>query len=162
MRRFIIYVIFFIIFCFGGKLWAQDFSHSIGVKLGSPFGFTYQYYMNDAVALEAIATAWPFGPRGTLLYQRHHQMKHPRFSWYYGTGAHIQLYSLGEFGVEDKYALTTKQGLGFGIEAVVGFEYWIKNTPFSSDLNLKPNFEMTTFGEHVLNYDPSLTFRYHF
>ena len=162
MRFFILYIICLLLFLSSANLSAQDYKHSIGIKVGSPFGITYKGFMNETEALEAMFTFWPNGPRFTGLYERQKGLKNPKFAFYYGAGAHVQLYSFNSYGVSENYKLSTHGGLGFGIEAVVGLEYKMRKAPFLFDLNFKPNFEFTIFGESVLNYDPSITFRYMF
>ncbi len=139
---------------------AQTYEHALGLKVGSPFGISYKYCMDDKNALEFLATGWPFGPRGTILYERLKPLNHSQFSWFYGGGAHVQLYTLTSVGVADDFKLISKKGLGIGAEGIIGIEYKIRNAPFVSDFTLKPNFEVTSFGQYALNYDPSITFRY--
>lgn len=139
---------------------AQTYQHAIGLKVGSPFGISYKHCLDDSKALEFQATGWPYGPRGTFLYERLKPFDHSQFSWFYGGGAHVQLYTLTSIGAAEKFKLDSKKGLGLGIESIIGIEYKIRNAPFISDFTLKPNFEVTTFGQYAINYDPSITFRY--
>lgn len=138
----------------------QSYQHAIGVKLGSPFGLSFKAFIDDNEAIEILGTGWPHGPRGTFLYQWHKEMNNPQFCWYVGTGAHLQLYTLTSVGIAERFRFSSEKGYGFGVEGVAGIEYKIRKTPIITDFNLKPNFEVTSFGEYAINYDPSLTIRF--
>ena len=140
---------------------AQNFSHAIGLRLGSPISVSYKYFLNDSHALEIVGGTSSYGYRYSSYRYRWYNLGasylvHKSFDsnieilqelqWYYGGGANVYFWRWENryVPVEDSYSSTT-----FGIQGNIGIEYNFKNIPLNLSLDWSPSIFLNGFHSGV-------------
>jgi len=119
----------------------DDNNMDAGLRGGLRSGLTGRFWMEDN-PIEALVTFRGSGLILTGLYEWHKPLEIGELeglSWYFGGGAHVGYYSLGDWviGGNNDFAL--------GIDGVVGIEYELEqhiNFPLSVSLDYKPGFDI--------------------
>ncbi len=73
MKR--ILIIIGILFLFDYSVYAQDYTHALGIRGGLFNGFTYKQFISEFDAVELLATSRWRGLNLTALYERHADLK---------------------------------------------------------------------------------------
>ncbi len=134
MKRKIFIVICAIFLNFNSEVLAQNYSGSIGVRLGVPIGGSAKYFVSEIFAVEAIiAQSWE-GISLTSLIKKHFPVisRTPLYA-YFGAGSHVGYWDNNAPWVENKIKQTI-----FGINAIIGLEYLILEAPFSVSADWMP------------------------
>jgi hypothetical protein len=136
-----------------------QYNTAIGLRGGETSGLTIKGFVSDDAALEGIIGVWSHGFTGTLLYEIHAPAFNANgLNWYFGAGGHLAFYS----GYHDWYRYGQRRyhyyddGLGIGIDGVLGLEYKIPRAPIAFSLDLKPFIEFNTYGGSWVSLDPGV------
>jgi hypothetical protein len=135
-----------------------DYKNAIGIRAGGTSGITYKHFFNSYDAFEGIFGLWPNAFGITGLYERHAPTGAPGLKFYYGGGGHIT----GEtdhyyYRYRDDYVYRYgRNGLGIGIDGILGIEYKIPVIPFAISFDLKPYIEVSNYGNIFTAIDPAL------
>lgn len=139
-----------------------EYKNAIGIRAGGTSGITFKHFLNTGNAVEAILGIWPNALGFTALYERHAGTGLEGLKFYYGGGGHFT----AETG--DYYYRTHKNahreyvsrygdnGLGIGIDGIVGVEYKIGVIPLVLSFDLKPYLELSNYGIVYTAIDPAL------
>ena len=124
-------LLLFIVTCVGQVSHAQDATHGLGLRAGSPYGITYKHY-SGSKAFEGILYGWNggLGITGLLEFQR--ETGAANLQWFYGVGAHIG--TADDDHDDDDFEL--------GADGIIGLEYFIPGAPISLGLDFKPEFNL--------------------
>ena len=154
MKKF--YLLGFILFS-SFISFAQNYSTSLGVRLGSGSNGDRNYAISSAISLkhffnEKAAAKLLFGPSyyydiltiGAIFELHHPIPKNENLTWFYGGGAYISFNDLKSHSY----------GNLFGAMGIIGLDYKFKNLPINLELECKPelnivdaiNFELFNFG----------------
>ena len=129
MKTKITLLLFFV--CFIYQSHAQNYTTSLGLRLGYPFSASYKTFINENNAVEITAgyigvTTYKLFNIGGY-YEHHTQIESADgLSWYYGGG--INLY----FGSFDNSSTT------LGLSGVLGLDYKFKDAPVNISLDWIP------------------------
>lgn len=110
-----------------------------GLRGGVRYGVTGRMF-TDNNAIEALITMRSSGIILTGLYEWHKPLQIGELeglTWYFGGGAHVGYYSLGDWFARNDFAL--------GIDGIVGVEYDLEqhiNFPITVSLDYKPGFDL--------------------
>ena len=138
------------------------YDNALGIRAGSPSGFTFKHFTSSFEAIEGILSFWPYGFGITGLYEIHaNAFDVEGLNWYYGGGGHLHFYAL-ESSIDRWESRKSAAGVGLGIDGILGIEYVIPNIPFAISFDFKPCIEVTTFGDIYPAIDPGLSIRYNF
>jgi len=122
---------------------AQDFSTSVGARLGSPLSASIKHFISDVDAIEAFV-----GYRGNRrynwisingAYQRHRSFglsdEFAPLNWYYGAGAGVYFYSydFGPLFMDDDYATAA-----IGLSGYLGLQYPFQSIPLEVTVDWVP------------------------
>jgi hypothetical protein len=139
---------------------------SLGVRAGDPTGLTGKYFIRQNHAIEGILSFWPHGPALTALYEIHAQaFGVTGLNWYYGGGGHVRIYRAGWYrrGLDWYYPSSRYSGgIGAGLDAILGMEYYIGAIPVSVSLDFKPTLEIAPGGNSYFDMESGFSIRYHF
>ncbi len=139
---------------------------SLGLRAGDPTGLSGKYFIRENRAIEGILSYWPHGPAITAMYEIHAQaFGVDGLNWYYGGGGHVRRYRSGwtRRGMDWYYpAHKNSGGVGAGIDAIVGMEYYIGSIPISIGLDIKPTLEIASGNNSYFDFESGLSIRYHF
>jgi hypothetical protein len=138
-----------------------QYSTAIGLRAGETSGLTVKEFISGPAALEGILGVWHRGFSATLLYERYAPVLIGEgFSWYYGAGGHVAFetyrrgYGWYDYGQRRFYY--RDDGVGLGIDGVIGLEYKIPSAPVAFSLDMKPFLEFNTNGGAWVSLDPGL------
>jgi hypothetical protein len=136
-----------------------NYRNAIGIRAGGTSGLTFKHFINSSDAIEGILGLWPNALGITGLYERHVSTKVDGLKFYYGGGAHFTAetdhyyYRRNDDGYVYRYG---HDGIGIGIDGILGIEYKIPVIPFAISLDLKPFLEVSNYGHVYSGIDPSL------
>nr|WP_317632637.1 hypothetical protein [uncultured Flavobacterium sp.] len=162
----IIYVAFLLLSV--NSLFAQDYTHSLGIRLGSGYydnvGIAYKTFVTDAGAIEADLGFRGYNKHGYKwtnvslagAYQHHFPIgKIENFNWFVGGGL-VLANSFSDYDERD--------GVSLGIFPTGGVEYRLKNAPFVFSADIRPTFHIVEANDyHNSTYvNAGLTARYVF
>ncbi|MBP7477023.1 MAG: hypothetical protein KA797_00760 [Chitinophagales bacterium] len=124
-----------------------EFKNAIGIKGGYGLGLTYKRYFNQNGAFEGILHWFPGSARISALYEFIIPIKPvDNLSFFVGPGAHL--------------------GLGpvvwFGMDAIVGIEYQLKEIPVNLSLDWQPGIDIVGGGVGFWGGQGGLAVRYTF
>jgi len=117
----------------------KDTRMDAGIRLGVRYGVSGRMFMGDN-AIQALITMRNSGVILTGMYQWHKPLEIgeiENLSWYFGGGAHVGYYSLGDW--------VARNDLALGIDAVAGVEYDLETLisfPLKVSLEYKPSFDI--------------------
>jgi len=140
-------------------LQAQNYTSSIGVRLGFYRGITYKHFLSEKVAFEGIAMSRYRGINLTALLEFHNPISEVEgLNWYYGFGGHVGYYNSYYYSY---YSGLDHYHLIIGVDGILGAEYTFSELPFTISLDWKPTFNL--FGGYYFNGDSgALSLRYNF
>lgn len=136
-----------------------SYKTAIGLRAGETSGLSVKRFFGEKVAVEGIVGVWNNGLSTTILYEKYSPAFHLNgLNWYYGAGAHA-VFEVGynfhhHWG--DRYYHYHHDGVGLGIDGVVGMEYKIPTIPLALSIDFKPYFEINTNGGIWTSLDPGL------
>ena len=110
-----------------------------GLRGGVRYGVTGRMFTNNN-AIEAFVTLRSSGIILTGLYEWHKPLEIGELeglTWYFGGGAHLGYYSLGDW--------VARNDLALGLDGIVGIEYDLEqhiNFPLTVSLDYKPGFDI--------------------
>jgi hypothetical protein len=118
---------------------AQDYKSAIGLRLGTPWSFSYKSFINERNALEGVVGfksspyySW-FNIGG--YYEHYTPIESTEgLSWYYGGGLNISFWTYDD-------ALPNSSDYGstvVGISGILGLDYKIKDTPLNLSIDWTP------------------------
>lgn len=140
---------------------AQAYKNAIGIRFGSPFGFTWKHLFTEKHGLELIAGARgrSFEVVGLYEYHIYPAKRAPEFDLYFGGGAHVGFYG----GYGDRYYGSGPKPkdrkfwngrpywayddpyVGVGLDAIIGCSYTFKNAPINLGIDYKPAVSLTKY-----------------
>ena len=127
---------------------AQGYTLAAGLRLGETSGFTLNHYNQSGFGFEGIIGIYQNGLNFTLLAERcKSTINVTNLSWYYGGGGHMTFYN--RYNLNNGISRdrdTINRDVGFGIDAIVGLEYNVKEIPIVFNLGIKPFIEFDTEG----------------
>lgn len=136
-----------------------QYNTAIGLRAGETSGLTIKGFVANDAALEGIIGVWNHGFSATLLYEIHAPAFNANgLNWYFGAGGHVAFVA----GHYDWYRYGQRRyhyyddGMGIGVDGVVGLEYKISRAPIAFSLDLKPFIEFNTRGGSWVSFDPGL------
>lgn len=138
-----------------------NYKNAIGLRGGETSGLTFKHMFGKSNAFEGILSFWPYTFGATGLIEKNINMGAPGLNFYYGGGGHVNvgsarykayyLYNRGE------YVYVQRSGeLTAGVDGIVGVEYKFKPIPLAISADLKPFFEISTYGYTYTTIDPSI------
>jgi len=136
---------FFLLTLVATKSNAQDYQWAAGLKFGGyESGVSGKYFFKSNTALEGVIGFRGHGVTVTGLYEIHQPaFKLDKLKFYYGFGAHFGSVGRGEynafFNSDSKYY---DAHLLVGVDAVLGLEYVIPQSPIAVSLDLNPRAEL--------------------
>ena len=140
-----------------GKMLAQSYDASVGLRLGFPIGLTGKFFISETDAIEGLVffdfrnQTQSIGVTG--LYERHADpFNIPELLLYYGVGGGVGVWT---------HDGNNNGGIGVGLDAIIGIEYSIPDVPLNVSLDVKPNINLipsVNFG----SINPALSIRYIF
>lgn len=144
------------------------YNWAIGLRGGNTSGLTIKKNFN-AYSLEGIIGLWSHGFNATLLYERNNATTVNGLNWYYGGGGHLSAYTGHVYGhgnphyhYYDRYDYLYDDGVGLGVDGVIGIEYKFPPVPFAVSFDLKPFVEVTSNGNVWGALDPGLGIKFTF
>lgn len=150
---------------------AQHMKKAVGVRDGTGFALTYQFFYEQDRDVKLMLNTRDHGIQFTALLQRYEPVLHQygnSFFFYYGAGAHIGFTgnkpALSRYAIDDENANKpfTNKGI-IGADGMIGIEYRAHSVPMSFGLEYKPFFDL--FGHRVFRLallDIGFAVRYHF
>ncbi len=150
---------------------SQNFTSTIGFRLGGSSGLTYKTFIHENKALEGILSFRNDGMQLTALIETYSPANFQideNIFFYYGYGAHIgyskkyedRNFPIGIFE-PNRTIFRTRPVIGFN--AIVGIEYRFNSLPISASVDTKPYTEFFGFPFFKTKlFDIGLSFRYMF
>ncbi|RAU82642.1 hypothetical protein [Pontibacter arcticus] len=143
----------------------SGYSTGIGFRGGAASGLTVKHFIKSDAAIEGILSS-SFRYRGatvTVLYEKHAQAFNTSgLQWYYGLGGHLGFYE-GRYYYHKKHKRYDEHYhdnvVGFGIDGILGLEYYLKDIPFTVGADIKPYINIPSGGGY---WDSALHVRYVF
>ncbi len=132
------------VFISSSKLSAQNYSGSIGLRLGGYNGITYKGFINEKAAFEVFGTFRSYSSAytfltATALYEIHNAIPNvDGLKWYYGGGV-----TAGFFSYQSSYIGSTTSTI-FGITGILGLEYVFKDVPINVSLDWAPTYYLNS------------------
>ena len=140
----------------------DNYNTAIGIRAGATSGLTIKHFTgNRGSAFEGIIGLWPDAMSLTCLYEKHANAGAEGLNWYYGGGGHV-FFESGKHYYRDYYyyrGYYNDHAAGMGLDGIIGLEYKIKPIPFAISLDLKPFFEVGSYGWTYFSLDPGLGFK---
>lgn len=138
-----------------------QYNVAVGLRAGETSGLTIKGFTGSGAALEGILGMWSHGFSATLLYEVHTPVFNTDgFNLYYGGGGHVAFFAGDHhwyrYGKRKYHYYDDHDGMGLGIDGVVGLEYKIPKAPIAFSLDLKPYIEFNTRGGTWVSLDPGL------
>lgn len=139
---------------------AQDYQKAAGLKFGPyEIGPSFKYFMTQSTAVEGILGFRKGGAVLTGLYQIHVPVFDvDKLKFYYGAGGHLGAIGSGTY--DDGRHIYTNNRLKIGLDALVGLEYLVPQSPVVIGVDLDPRIEFATGS--VFDIAPALNLRYSF
>lgn len=164
-----ILVILVLTFC-AGFTRAQVYKREAGIRLGQTSGFNFRSIRDDEKALEILLGFRDHGFQVCGFMEKQKPLweeKRENFSLYYGPGLHIG-YVRDEYDefhdYPDEYHYDDTQSyFVFGVDAILGMQYRLPDSPIILGVDFKPFFEVQGFQKVKLNlWDFGFQIRYSF
>ncbi|MCC6251959.1 MAG: hypothetical protein IT238_05805 [Bacteroidia bacterium] len=145
-----------LLFCAKGKAQPQLYYTAIGLNAAYNYGITLKHYLNHKNMIEGIVN-FNYGAGTTLLYEfnNRHPFNVDELDWYYGIGGHVKALNGRRSNVFYNDRL---KHLYVGLDAVLGLEYTLKETPLNLGINVKPELNFIT--NNMFWIDGGITIRY--
>jgi hypothetical protein len=157
--------ILFFFLCFSAK--AQNYTRDAGLRFGNGFTATYRQFTRDNTAMELFAgfqeRSFRFGGL-----KQHFSPAFTKYSenfkLYYGYGVHTGVSYTNKHKVLNReyYYDWTFSPL-FGMDGIVGIEYYFHEVPILVSADLRPFFEFSTTRIFMMRpFNMSLSVKYRF
>jgi hypothetical protein len=145
----------------------QNYSNSIGLRLGSENGISFKHFYKPDWAFEASITTGYRAIVLTGLFEKHFPLSDVQgLNLFCGGGVHAGawgrvIYYRHKYTDGEIYYYRDSQTIpSIGIDGIVGLEYQIPKAPFTIGMDLKPYFDFFYLGESWV--EGALSFRYVF
>ncbi|MEM6805805.1 MAG: hypothetical protein AAF696_30680 [Bacteroidota bacterium] len=160
-----------LLFWGNSALKAQDYTTSLGLRIGPYYGVTVKHFTQAKRALEFILVSRRGGVGVTGLYEIHTPaFKLERLQAYGGIGGHINVFNRfddnfwdwddddrGRNGID----VGNDRRMNIGLDMILGLEYTLKDLPFNLSLDWKPAINI--IGDYGLSSDQvAISFRFVF
>lgn len=137
MKTKITLLLFFV--CFIYQSHAQNYTTSLGLRLGYPFSVSYKTFINESNAIEITAGYIGVATNGLFNFGGYYEHHTPiesadGLSWYYGGG--INLY----------FGRLYNASAALGLSGVLGLDYKFKDAPVNISLDWIPTFFLNKQG----------------
>ncbi|RYE36116.1 MAG: hypothetical protein EOP42_04580 [Sphingobacteriaceae bacterium] len=154
-------LIFTIAFC-AQTVSAQSYQTAAGLRFSYESGPSIKYFTTPNIALEGVLGFREKGLVFTGLFEIHQAAFNvDGLKFYYGAGAHIGGVGAGGYRVYNgDYRIYPNSSLLFGVDATIGLEYIIPNTPIAVSADLDPRIEVIR--GPFFNLTPSIGVKYAF
>lgn len=140
-----------------GLALGSDYQTAVGLRGGPWADLTIKHFFNPNVAIEGWVGAWPRTLRVTVLVEKHQSAFGTRgLNWYYGGGGHIRPGYWGGYKYRGRWYPEYYDGVGFGVDGIVGLEFKIPEVPIAISGDLHPFLELNSAGWAGLFVDPGL------
>jgi hypothetical protein len=149
------FLVIMTVFLFSTRVQSQDYTTSLGIRGGFPYGLTFKHFVNEDGAIELILSTLFRGVELTALYEQHMQTKEvPQLNLYFGGGVHA--------GYDDYSRWSADYSLGpvVGVDAIGGLEYTFDDLPLNVSLDLMPSLNM--LGHFGFRINGGISVRYIF
>lgn len=140
----------------------KSYNTAIGLRAGGTSGLTVKQFIGSSHAIEGIIGFWPNAFSITATYQKYTSSGSVTgLNWYYGGGAHVAIETDPTYHYDKNrgrwyYYRYHDEGVGIGIDGIIGLEYKIPAIPFAISLDLKPFLEVGSYGGVFAALDPGL------
>lgn len=152
---------------FGYTVQAQNYSSSVGLRLGVPLSVSYKTFLSETLAVEGFVgyrSRKFFGVgwsqiNAVALLEIHNDLSSVTegLQWYYGGGAGVYFASFDDgFNFDGN----DDSNLGIGISGVLGAEYTFADTPVTIAADWLPTFLINGFGSGFTAGYGALSVRY--
>ena len=129
-----------LLFAIATNLYTQEYIGAAGVRIGPSPGITGKYSVGEVTYVEGILHFRWHGFTLTGLYEIHAEAFRVKdLYWFYGGGAHLGHWkNTREHPLYDDYERHTL----IGVDGIIGFEYYIRDIPFTISLDYKPSLNL--------------------
>ncbi len=153
-------------------IFAQDYKHSAGLRLGHTSAITYKDFLVNDEAVELLLSGRRDGLQLTTIYTFHKPLEfefNENFYLFYGLGAHVGYEEYSGFdkvltsAEPPRLAFERRTYFVMGADALVGVEYRWLSVPATVGFDIKPYF--TFIGMRYIDgrfWDAAITFKYIF
>lgn len=133
--------------------------NAVGIRMGLGTGVTFQHFMNDRVAFEAIAYQRLGAANLTVMAQAHERISNVKgLRYFYGAGAHAWVYNQNSV-LQDN--VLRKNSYALGVDGIVGLAFYLRSMPISFSVDWKPAINLK--GSNYIEWDAGgLSARYRF
>lgn len=138
------------------NLQGQNYNTGVGLRLGSPSGFTVKHFIAPKAAVEGMLSFGWGGLGVTGLYELHNDiLEVPGLTWYYGVGAHLATSTsrTNPWG-------NRSDNVYLGADGIIGMEYTFKEAPITIGVDAMPLFNLVE--RPAVWLQGGLSFRYNF
>ncbi|MGI4749608.1 MAG: hypothetical protein ACRYFB_03145 [Janthinobacterium lividum] len=156
-----LFFLFAIVFC-SKAVHAQSYQTAAGLRFSYESGPSFKYFTSPNIALEGVLGFREKGVVFTGLFEIHQEAFNVSgLKFYYGAGGHIGGVGAGGYRVYNgDYRVYGNSSLLFGVDATIGLEYIIPNTPIAVSADLDPRIEVIR--GPFFNLTPSIGVKYAF
>ena len=129
----------------------QFYRTGVGIGIGWPVAaLTVKHFITQRKALEFIAAPYAGGASLTILAEKHAPARRPNIFWYYGGGINAGVYRGESF--KDYYGdyYKGKTVVSIGVNAVIGIEMGLRESPFTVSFDVKPRIGVYNPGGSTL------------
>lgn len=157
--------------CLGTAADAQNYRTGVGLRAGSPLGFTVKHFMTERSAIEGIIGGRNRGIEGTVLYEYHvYPARRKEFDLYFGGGGHVGIYSDPHHNHRHFPHDHDHDGpghdhddpfLNLGVDGIVGVSWTFTNAPVNLGFDYKPGFSLYRYIGYFYG-DAAISVRYAF
>lgn len=143
---------------------AQDYSTSIGARVGGTSGVAIKHFYSRNMAFEGLLGFFGNGTSVTALVEKHQPALDTKgLKFYYGAGAHVAFYN-GRYYYRNGFwrdiNYYDQREAAFGVNGIVGLEYTIADLPIAFSLDFKPFVEVGPGGYVGFSPDPSVGIKF--
>ena len=132
----------------------------MGVRAGWPTAISVKHFLNKTWAMEGLVTGRFRGIGATILFEKHKAaFTESGLYWFYGGGAHGSFFS-GQYYRGPHSDLYKKDSFSYGVDGIIGLEYFIADIPFTVGIDFKPAVEIN-YGPYF-EFGSAITIRYAF
>lgn len=138
------------------NLQGQNYNTGVGLRLGSPSGFTVKHFIAPQAAVEGMLSFGWGGLGVTGLYELHNDiLEVPGLTWYYGVGAHLATSTsrTNPWG-------NRSDNVYLGADGIIGMEYTFKEAPITIGIDAMPLLNLVE--RPAVWLQGGLSFRYNF
>ncbi|MEQ9187711.1 MAG: hypothetical protein RLP15_08240 [Cryomorphaceae bacterium] len=140
---------------------SSTYKNAVGVRAGGSSGLTFKHFTSRGNALEFILWGHKDAIAITGLYEIYvPAFDVPGLNWYYGGGGHVRAFSKSDS--PDYWTPNSSEGVGLGVDGIVGLEYKIQPIPFAVSIDCKPYVEARTNGDFRWGIDPGIGIKFTF